>query len=108
AFRLDFRQALVGLSDLLLELRDLAIPDFGDLPVFARALEVIGLDAKRLDVLLRLLDGLNEILLLLPARTKLLSIVFEARDLLVDARQLLLAVVALHGFAFDLQRPNLP
>ncbi len=105
---LDIGKILLSLTDFPFELRDAPVADLRHAAVFTLPLQILRLRLEAVDLLLRFLNSLDEILLLLPARAKLSAPLFEVRNFLVDARQLVVGLIPLDGFALDFKLTNLP
>ena len=97
----------LALGQLGLELRQLAVADLGDPLEVAGALGALGLHAQLVDPLRDLLDAVELLLLLRPARGELVAVLLRLGELALDRLAHLLGLLA-HRRELDLELAHAP
>ena len=96
-------QLLFQVGHVLLGLLDAAVAQFGHLAVVAGTLGLLGLELVAFDILHLGLYLLDDALLVLPAGFHLVALLTQRAQLLVYLGYLVLVILALDGFALNLQ-----
>ena len=96
-------QLALDVGVLLLFRLDPPVANLGHLTIVALALGPVGFVLQRLNVDAVLLDAVDQLLLVLPARCLLFLVLLQVSDLAAELLQLRLIVFALDGLTLDLQ-----
>ena len=96
-------QLALDVGVLLLFRLDPPVANLGHLTIVALAFGPVGFVLQRLDVDAVLLDAVDQLLLVLPARFLLLLILLQVSDLAAELLELRLIVFALDGLTLDLE-----
>ena len=96
-------QLLLNGGNVCLQLLHLAVANLGHLSVVALALGAFSLIFQLLHLLLVLLNLVHQLALAFPASTELRLLILQLGNLFVELRNLRLVVLALDGFALNLE-----